>query len=110
MNGRFQMQGRKTGFCRKRSMQTGSSGTLNGWKSGQTNFFLYGMGPNGGSVAMVSEHPRQEKTSCIGMISPTNHPRKDPFDFYSLSPHLSQFQQSTLSSLSGYLTPAVNNE
>jgi hypothetical protein len=29
----------KTGFCRKRSMQTGSSGTLIGWKSGQTTYF-----------------------------------------------------------------------
>ncbi len=38
----------KTGFCRNRSMQTGSSGTHIGWKSGQT------MGPNGGSVAMDS--------------------------------------------------------
>jgi hypothetical protein len=38
MNGRFQMQGGKTGFCRNRSMQTGSSGTLIGWKSGQTNY------------------------------------------------------------------------
>jgi hypothetical protein len=28
----------KTGFCRNRSMQTGSSGTLIGWKSGQTTF------------------------------------------------------------------------
>ncbi len=26
----------KTGFCRKRWLQTGSSGTLIGWKSGQT--------------------------------------------------------------------------
>jgi hypothetical protein len=38
MNGRFQMQGGKTGFCRKISMQTGSSETLIGWKSGQTTF------------------------------------------------------------------------
>jgi hypothetical protein len=29
----------KTGFCRKSSMQTGSSGTLIGWKSGQTTYF-----------------------------------------------------------------------
>jgi hypothetical protein len=36
MNGRFQMQGGKTGFCRKRSMQTGSCETLIGHKSGQT--------------------------------------------------------------------------
>jgi hypothetical protein len=28
----------KTGFCRKISMQTGSSDTLIGWKSGQTTF------------------------------------------------------------------------
>jgi hypothetical protein len=28
----------KTGFCRNRSMQTGSAGTLIGWKSGQTTF------------------------------------------------------------------------
>ncbi len=28
----------KTGFCRKRWTQTGSSGTLIGWKSGQTTF------------------------------------------------------------------------
>jgi hypothetical protein len=38
MNGRSQMQGGKTGFCRNRSMQTGSSGTLIGSKSGQTTF------------------------------------------------------------------------
>ncbi len=28
----------KTGFCRNRSMQTDSTGTLIGWKSGQTTF------------------------------------------------------------------------
>jgi hypothetical protein len=38
MNGSFQMQGGKTGFCRNRSMQTGSSWTLIGWISGQTTF------------------------------------------------------------------------
>jgi hypothetical protein len=38
MNGIFQKQGGKTGFCRNRSMQTGSSGTLIGWISGQTTF------------------------------------------------------------------------
>jgi hypothetical protein len=32
------MQGGKTGFYRNKSMQTGSSGTLIGWKSGQTTF------------------------------------------------------------------------
>ncbi len=32
----------KTGFCRKRWMQTGFSGTLIGWKSGQTTYSLYG--------------------------------------------------------------------
>jgi hypothetical protein len=47
MNGRFQKQV-KTGFCRMRLMQTGFSGTLIGWKSGQTS----NMGPNRGSVAM----------------------------------------------------------
>jgi hypothetical protein len=31
----------KTGFCRKR-MQTGSSETLTGWKSGKTTMSLYG--------------------------------------------------------------------
>jgi hypothetical protein len=40
MNGRFQMQGEKTGFCQKISMQIGSSETLIGWKSGPS------MGPN----------------------------------------------------------------
>ncbi len=35
-------------------MQTGSSGTLIGWKSGQTT---PSMGPNVGSVAMDSENP-----------------------------------------------------
>jgi hypothetical protein len=49
----FQIQGGKIGFYRKRLMQTGSSGTLIGWKSGQTTFVLY-MGPTGGSVAMDS--------------------------------------------------------
>ncbi len=38
MNGRFQTQGGKNWLCRKRWMQTGSSGTLIGWKSGQTTF------------------------------------------------------------------------
>jgi hypothetical protein len=34
---RYDMNGRvQTGFCRKRLMQTGSSETLVGWKSGQT--------------------------------------------------------------------------
>jgi hypothetical protein len=32
------MQEVKTGFYRNKSMQTGSSGTLIGWKSGQTTF------------------------------------------------------------------------
>jgi hypothetical protein len=32
------MQGGKTGFRRNRLKQTGSSGTLIGWKSGQTTF------------------------------------------------------------------------
>jgi hypothetical protein len=41
MNGRFQKQGgKKTGFCRNTldQMQTGSSGTLIGWKSSQTTY------------------------------------------------------------------------
>ncbi len=38
MNGRSQMQGGKIGFCEKRLMQTGSSETLTGWKSGETTF------------------------------------------------------------------------
>jgi hypothetical protein len=38
MNRIFQMQGGKKGFCRNRSMQTGSSETLIGWISGQTTF------------------------------------------------------------------------
>ncbi len=42
-----------SGFCRKRSLQTGSSGTVIGYKSGQTtNVPLWG--PNGVSVAMDS--------------------------------------------------------
>jgi hypothetical protein len=41
----------KTGFCRKRYMQTGSSETLIGWKSEKTTPSL---GPNGGRVAMDS--------------------------------------------------------
>ncbi len=36
--GDFKCREVKTGFCRNRSMQTGSSGTLIGWKSGQTTF------------------------------------------------------------------------
>ncbi len=36
--GDFKCREVKTGFCRKRWMQTGSSGTLIGWKSGQTTF------------------------------------------------------------------------
>jgi hypothetical protein len=36
-------------------MQTGSPGTLIGWKAGQTTFDPLGsMGPNGGSVATDS--------------------------------------------------------
>jgi len=36
--GDFKCRKVKTGFCQNRSMQTGSSGTLIGWKSGQTTF------------------------------------------------------------------------
>ncbi len=36
--GYFKCREVKTGFYRNRSMQTGSSGTLIGWKSGQTTF------------------------------------------------------------------------
>ncbi len=36
--GDFKCRVVKTGFCRNRAMQTGSSGTLIGWKSGQTTF------------------------------------------------------------------------
>ncbi len=62
--GDLKMQGGKTGFCRKRWMQTGSSETLIGWKCGKTTFVpLYRtewrertMGPNGGSMAMDSVH------------------------------------------------------
>ncbi len=63
MNGRSQMPGGKTGFCRKRWMQTGSSETLIGWKCGKTTFVPLwdrmegrAMGPNGGSMAMDSVH------------------------------------------------------
>ncbi len=34
------------------------------------------------------------KISCTGTTSPSNHPRKDPFHWYFLSPHSPQFQQS----------------
>ncbi len=37
--GDFKCREVKTGLCRKRWMQTGSSGTLIGWKSGQTTYF-----------------------------------------------------------------------
>jgi hypothetical protein len=36
--GDFKCREVETGFCRNRSSQTGSSGTLIGWKSGQTTF------------------------------------------------------------------------
>jgi hypothetical protein len=36
--GDFKCREVKTGFCRNRSMKTGSSGTLIGWISGQTTF------------------------------------------------------------------------
>ncbi len=36
--GDFKCRKVKTGFCRNRSMQTGSSKTLIGWKSGQATF------------------------------------------------------------------------
>ncbi len=51
VTGRFQMQEVKTGFCRNRSMKTGSSETLIGWKS-EKNHLCPSMGQNGGSVAM----------------------------------------------------------
>jgi hypothetical protein len=54
MNGRFQMQGVKTGFWRKRQMQTGSSGTLIGWKSGQTTFVPLWDRMEGACMAMDS--------------------------------------------------------
>jgi hypothetical protein len=38
MNGIFQMQGGKNWILPNQSMQTGSSGTLIGWISGQTTF------------------------------------------------------------------------
>jgi hypothetical protein len=53
MNRRFQSREVKTGFCPKRLKQTGSSGTLIGWKSGQTTFVTL-KGPKGWSVAMDS--------------------------------------------------------
>jgi hypothetical protein len=54
--GDFKCREVKTGFYWKKWRQTGSSGTLIGWKSGQTsNHFCPSMGPNGGSVAMDSE-------------------------------------------------------
>jgi hypothetical protein len=37
--GDFKCREVKTGFCRKRWMQTGSSGSLIGWKSSQTTYF-----------------------------------------------------------------------
>jgi hypothetical protein len=52
MSGIFQMQGGKNWICRNRSMQTGSSGTLIGWISGQTTFVP--LWDNGGIVAMDS--------------------------------------------------------
>jgi hypothetical protein len=42
MNGIFQMQGGKNRFYRNRSMQTGSSGTLIGWKSEPVFVNVYG--------------------------------------------------------------------
>ncbi len=50
--GDFKCREVKTGFYRNRSMKTGSSGTLIGWKSGQTTFVPLGL--NGGSVATDS--------------------------------------------------------
>jgi hypothetical protein len=47
-NGRSQMQGGKNSILPKK--QTGSYGTLIGWK----NHFCPSMGPNGGTVAMDS--------------------------------------------------------
>jgi hypothetical protein len=44
----------KTAFCRKGQMQTGSSGTLIGWKSGKTMHFCPSMGLNRGNLAMDS--------------------------------------------------------
>jgi hypothetical protein len=51
--GDFKCREVKTGFCRNRSMQTASSETLIGWKSGQTTYvpLWYRIG---GSVAMDS--------------------------------------------------------
>ncbi len=39
MNGGSQKLGGKAGFCRNRQMQTGSSETHIGWKSGKTTYF-----------------------------------------------------------------------
>jgi hypothetical protein len=55
----------KTGFCRNRSMQTGLSGTLVGWKSGQT---CPSMGPNGGSVDMDSAHSAGAYTATLNVM------------------------------------------
>ncbi len=41
------------------------------------------------------EQARQDQNVLYtGTISPTNQPRKDPLHLYSMSPHLSQLQQS----------------
>jgi hypothetical protein len=66
MNGRFQMQEVKTGFCRNRSMQTGSSGTLIGWKSGQTTFVpLYQT--NSGSNLILQVSLYKQVHTCLNM-------------------------------------------
>jgi hypothetical protein len=53
MNGRFQVKGGKTGFCRKRLMQTGSLG--HSLAGNLVKPLMSLNGPNGASVAMDSE-------------------------------------------------------
>jgi hypothetical protein len=73
----------KTEFCRKRLMQTESSETLIGWKSGKTT-----MGSNGGSAAMDSgPDPRTIPSIChlpdlstFLLVPPLKVPKCEIFD------------------------------
>jgi hypothetical protein len=65
MNKRSQMQGGKNWILPKeRKMQTGSSETLIGWKSGKTNYPTFLYGTEWRSVATDSE-------VCIIMLLPS---------------------------------------
>jgi hypothetical protein len=43
--------------------------------------------------SLLGDGDKLSEIVSAGLRSPTNQPREDPFHTYSMSPHLSQFQQ-----------------